>query len=52
MFDATEIPILGAVVGGGKIRMEEEKVAAVCNWLTLNSVKGVESFLGFANFYR
>jgi hypothetical protein len=32
--------------------MEEEKIEAIKNWKVLTNVKGVESFLGFANFYR
>jgi len=32
--------------------MEEEKVKAIKEWKTPTKVKDVESFLGFANFYR
>jgi hypothetical protein len=32
--------------------MEEEKIEAIKNWKVLTNVKGVESFLGFVNFYR
>lgn len=52
VFDATEIPLLGVRVGGGKIQMEEEKVAAVRNWPQPKNVKGIERFIGFANYYR
>src|SRR5260370_39118839 len=51
-FNAKEISILGMVIGGGKAKMEEEKINAVKNWKTPTTVKQVESFLGFANFYR
>jgi len=47
-----EIPILGMVVGKGQIQMEQEKIKAVKDWKTPIRVKDVESFLGFANFYR
>ena len=47
-----EIPILGVVVGKGQIQMEQEKIKVVKEWKTLTRVKDVESFLGFANFYR
>ena len=50
-FDAKEISILRTVIGGGKAKMEEEKINAVKNWKTPTTVKQVESFLGFANFY-
>jgi len=32
--------------------MEEEKVKAIKEWKTPTKVKDIESFLGFANFYR
>jgi len=47
-----EIPILGVVIGKGQIQMEQEKIKAVKEWKTPTKVKDVESFLGFANFYR
>jgi hypothetical protein len=31
--------------------MEEEKIEVIKNWKVPANVKGVESFLGFANFY-
>jgi len=47
-----EIPILGVIVGKGQVKMEQEKIKAVKEWNTPTKVKDVESFLGFANFYR
>ena len=47
-----EISILGVIVGKGQIKMEQEKIKAVKEWKTLMKIKDVESFLGFANFYR
>ena len=47
-----EISILGVVVGKGQIKMEQEKIKAVKKWKIPTRVKDVESFLGFANFYR
>ncbi len=32
--------------------MEMDKVKAVKEWITPTKIKEVESFLGFANFYR
>ena len=32
--------------------MDPEKVKAIAEWEAPTSVKGVRSFLGFANFYR
>ena len=51
-FNMEEIPILGVIVGKGQIQMEQEKIKVVKEWKTLTRVKDVESFLGFANFYR
>ena len=32
--------------------MEQKKIKAVKEWKTPTKIKDVESFLGFANFYR
>lgn len=34
------------------IKMNEEKVVAVWNWLTPTTIKELQRFLGFTNFYR
>ena len=45
--------ILGFVIEAGKgLRMDPEKVKAIKEWEAPVNVKGVRSFLGFANFYR
>ena len=51
-FNMEEILILGVVVGRGQVQMETDKVKAVKEWKTPTKLKEVESFLGFANFYR
>ena len=51
-FDIEEIPISGVIVGKGQVKMEQEKIKAVKEWKTPTKTKDVESFLGFANFYR
>ena len=51
-FNMEEIPILGVVVGKEQVKMEQEKIKAVKEWKTPTKIKEVESFLGFANFYR
>ena len=51
-FNMKEIPILGVIVGKEQVKMEQEKIKAVKEWKTPTRVKDVESFLGFANFYR
>jgi len=47
-----KIPILGVVIGRGQVQIETDKVKAVKEWKTPTKIKEVESFLGFANFYR
>ena len=51
-FNMEEIPILGVIVGKGQVQMETNKVKAVKEWKIPTKIKEVESFLGFANFYR
>ena len=51
-FNMEEIPILGVVIGKGQVKMEQEKIKAVKEWKMLMKIKDIESFLGFANFYR
>ena len=50
-FNMKEIPILRIVIGREQVQMKANKVKAVKEWKTPTKIK-VESFLGFANFYR
>ena len=40
------------IIGQGLIHMDPVKLAAISDWHPPSSVKGVCSFLGFANFYQ
>jgi len=40
------------VVGQEEVQIENDKVKAVKKWKIPTKIKEVESFLGFANFYR
>ena len=51
-FNTEEIPILGVIVGKEQVKIEQEKIKAVKEWKTPTKVRDMESFLGFANFYR
>jgi hypothetical protein len=52
-FEVKSTKYLGFVLEAGKgIRMDPDKVSAIKDWIAPTSVKGVRSFLGFANFYR
>ena len=42
---------LGVVIGPEGIKMEEEKVKGVSDWLTPKCVKDIQKFLGLANYY-
>ena len=47
-----EIPILEVIVGKGQVKIEQEKIKAVKKQKMPMKIKDVESFLGFANFYK
>ena len=47
-----EISILRVVIERGQVQIKTDKVKAVKKWKTPTKIKEVESFLGFANFYR
>ena len=47
-----EVRFLGVVIGPKRIRMEEEKVKEVLDWLTSKEAKDIQKFLGLANYYQ
>jgi len=47
-----EVEFLGVVIGPEGIKMEEEKIKGVLDWLTLKCIKNIQKFLGLANYYR
>ena len=52
-FDAKSTKYLGFIIEAERgIRMDPDKVKAILGWETPTSVRGVRSFLGFANFYQ
>jgi len=42
---------LGYVISPQELRMDEEKIWTIKEWKEPTNVKGIQSFLGFANFY-
>jgi len=46
------VEFLGYIIGRDGIKMSTEKVEAVLQWERPGSITEVQSFLGFANFYR
>jgi len=47
-----KVEFLGAVIGSERIKMEEEKMKGVLEWLTLKGVKDIQKFLRLANYYQ
>ena len=40
------------MVGSGELRVDPDKVSAVADWAAPRDIKGVQQFLGFANYYN
>ncbi len=51
-FDCAKVEFLGYVVSDGGLAMDQKKVKTILEWPIPKSVKEVELFPGFANFYR
>ncbi len=51
-FHEDEVRFLGFVVMAQDIRMEEKRIEVVKDWPESQSVRDIQVFLGFANFYR
>ncbi|KAG5735334.1 hypothetical protein E4T56_gene11036 [Termitomyces sp. T112] len=51
-FHTAEVKYLGVIITPDGVRMDPAKVDAILNWPSPRNVKEVQSFLGFANFYR
>ena len=53
-FHVKRTKYLGFIVGSGGIEVDhgQEKITVVKNWQEPTSVRGIQSFLGFCNFYR
>ena len=51
-FGVSKVDFLGLVLQAGEIAMDLTKLNGIKNWPVPTSVKQVQSFLGFANYYR
>ena len=51
VFAQTSIEYLGIVIKDGHVMMDPAKVAGVTQWPTPCTIKQVQAFLGFCNFY-
>lgn len=47
-----QIEYLGLIISHNEVRMDPVKVKGLAEWSTPTTVKQVQSFLGFGNFYR
>ena len=50
IFAASEIPLLGCIVGKYGLRPDPEKIKAITDWLVPVDVKGLRKFLGLAAY--
>ena len=51
-FHQDEVRFLGYVVSAQGVQMEDERIEAVKSWPEPKSVRDIQVFIGFANFYR
>ncbi|MBW0581254.1 hypothetical protein O181_120969 [Austropuccinia psidii MF-1] len=52
LFHVSSKEYLGYVVSSEGLKMDQAKVQQILNWPPPRNLKAVQSFLGFANFYR
>ena len=52
IFEQSTVEYLGLILSPGQVAMDPVKVAGVRDWPVPTTVKEVQSFLGFVNFYR
>ncbi len=52
LFSVTCILFLGFILTDKGVEIEEDRISAISNWPEPESVREVQSFLGFVNFYR
>ncbi|TPX54573.1 hypothetical protein PhCBS80983_g05887, partial [Powellomyces hirtus] len=51
-FNVKSVEFLGFIISQDGIAMDPKKIDAITSWEQPSTVKGVQRFLGFANFYR
>ena len=51
-FHQTQVEFLGYIISPDGFSMSDRKIKCIQEWETPKTVKEVQSFLGFANFYR
>ena len=48
----SKVNFLGYIISANGVEMDQEKIKTVLKWDATETVKDIQSFLGFANFYR
>jgi hypothetical protein len=51
-FEVKSTKYLKFILKVKRIQMNPQKMKAIMNWQVFKSVKSVQSFIGFANFYQ
>ena len=51
-FHTDSVEYLGYILFPSSLQMVEDKIKVILDWPTPRKVKDIQSFLGFANFYR
>lgn len=51
-FHKKEIEYLGIIASGDGVRVDPAKIRTIQDWPTPRSVKNIQEFIGFANFYQ
>lgn len=51
-FSVTKTKFLGFIIGVDGIEVDPEKISVINDWDYADNVRGVQSYLGFCNFYR
>lgn len=52
VFHQPQVEFLGYIISGEGLSMDPKKIQTVINWKAPKTVRDVQCFLGFANFYR
>ena len=51
-FHKNKVRFLGYVISAQGVRMKDKQIKAVKNWPKAKSMRDIQVFLGFVNFYR
>jgi hypothetical protein len=52
LFGVTEVPFLGFVITNQGVAMEQDRVQTITTWPPPASIREIQVFIGFINFYR